>query len=89
MTVMVSDGGQSVAAIEAQLREVAEKKAASLATLRVLAAQVIIALHLACFLGSLYVVNKFVFYLTGCDPGVECSDEASAVFTCKRIEFGG
>jgi hypothetical protein len=37
---MVSDGGQSVAAIEAQLREVAEKKAASLATLRVLAGQV-------------------------------------------------
>jgi hypothetical protein len=43
---MVSDGGgQSVAAIEAQLREVAEKKAASLATLRVLAGQVISTLH--------------------------------------------
>jgi hypothetical protein len=48
---MVSDGlggGQSVAAIEAQLREVAEKKAASLATLRVLAGQVINILHLPC-----------------------------------------
>ena len=38
--VSSSDSGQSVAAIEAQLREVAEKKAASLSALRVLATQV-------------------------------------------------
>ena len=41
---MVAGEHQSVAAIEAQLREVAEKKAASLSALRTLAAQVLVAL---------------------------------------------
>ena len=43
---MVAGEHQSVAAIEAQLREVAEKKAASLSALRTLAAQVLVAVEL-------------------------------------------